>query len=310
MELKQLRTFIAVAEELNFRRAAQRLNLALPALNQDLQDLEQSIGVRLLDQSTNRVQLSTAGEVFLTEARQLLVLTEHARASAQSAARGERGTLRIGNIGTLSHSFIPGCLDAFRLEFPEVDVSLVELAVEDHIPALRSGDIQIGFSPLGAQHLPAGFAHLVVLQTQLRLAMSRSHHLTRVHRISLLDLNEEPLLFFSDSRSVGPAEHVLPILAERRVKVGPVQVVKGYEAFLATLARGEGISFLPRMPGESLLDALTTRSLKESVPELGFELLAIWRKKEVSPLVQNFLAVLRSSFEKTLWRLNALRRVA
>src|SRR5664279_401085 len=117
MELRHLRYFVTVAEELNFRRAAERLHVVQPALSRQIKDLEYDLRVRLLDRDTVRVRLTDAGRVFLDEARQILAHAERAKEMARDAAAGRRGRLVIGNVGPVTTSFMPASLTAFRARY-------------------------------------------------------------------------------------------------------------------------------------------------------------------------------------------------
>src|SRR5262245_60235793 len=127
MELRHLRYFVAVAEALSFRGAAERLRVAQPALSKQIRDLEDECGARLFDRNTSRVRMTDAGAVLLEEARQLLAQANRLPALVRDAAQGRRGRLIIGNIGSLTAGFLPASLAAFHAKFPDVDVTLIEL---------------------------------------------------------------------------------------------------------------------------------------------------------------------------------------
>src|SRR5215217_6751400 len=123
MELRHLRYFIAVAEALNFRRAAEQLRVAQPALSKQIRDLEDELGARLLDRNTAGVRLTDAGAVLLNEARQILLAAQQAAIAVRDAAQGRRGRIVIGNIGAMSAAILPSNLTAFRERYPDVDVT-------------------------------------------------------------------------------------------------------------------------------------------------------------------------------------------
>jgi DNA-binding transcriptional LysR family regulator len=145
MELRHLRYFVAVAEELNFRRAAERLHVAQPPLSRQIRDLEAEIGERLFHRDRRHVVLTEAGRELLGEARGLLAGATAAMQAARDAGRGTRGTLRLGTIGALSASFLPRSLAAFREQFQRVDIEILELQMDEQCTALLAGTIQLGF---------------------------------------------------------------------------------------------------------------------------------------------------------------------
>src|SRR4051812_5064070 len=141
MELRHLRYFVAVAEELNYRKASERLRVAQPALSSQIQDLERDVGVRLLDRDTGGVRLTDGGAAFLEEARLILRQVERAVAVAVEAAKGLRGRLMIGYFAPIFMGLMPASLKAYREKFPEVEVVLVELPILEQIAELEAGTI-------------------------------------------------------------------------------------------------------------------------------------------------------------------------
>jgi len=150
MELRQLQYFLAVAEELNFGRAAARLQIAQPPLSRQIRQLEQELGVELFRRTKRRVELTEAGRLFLEEARQILSQVEQGVRVAQRASRGEIGRLVVGFEGSSTYDVIPVSLKVYRERFPEVDLVVYAMTTEEQIQALLENRIGIGFvvSPL------------------------------------------------------------------------------------------------------------------------------------------------------------------
>ena len=293
MELRHLRYYVAVAEELNFRRAAERLHLSVPTLSQQIKDLEDLLGVRLMERDTTSVRLTGPGEIFLEGARQLLAESHRVIAATREAAQGRRGTLRIGNAGPLSHGFMPACLQALAKRFPEVDVVLMEIDLNEQAAAVATGAIQIGFSLRSDERALEGLQHHLVVRAPLCVVLGKSHPLARQKRIALADLAHERLLAIGGTKVSSHSELVGRVFAHHGLKISAPRTVNGYEAFLAMLASGQGVSLLQKMPSLTSLDGLTTRPLKDNGPDLTLEARAIWRGGEVPPLVANFVEVLR-----------------
>jgi LysR family transcriptional regulator, benzoate and cis,cis-muconate-responsive activator of ben and cat genes len=157
MELRHLRYFVAVAEELNFRRAAERLHVTRPALSKQVKDLEAQTGVRLLERDTVSVSLTDAGSVFLAEARGILADVDRAVGLAREAQDGRRGQLRIGSVGQIASGFLPEVLKAFGTEFPGVEVTFVEMTPVEQLAALAKSEIHIGLLMAGVQTKCRGF---------------------------------------------------------------------------------------------------------------------------------------------------------
>lgn len=143
MELRYLRYFVAVAEELSFRRAAHRLHLSHPALSQQIQDLEAEIGLKLFARNSRRVELTEVGRVFLVGARRVIEVAKEAVAQAQEVSKGERGRLVIGSIGSLTKSFLPDSLARFRERFPLIELTVLHMNHRAQIQALLDGSITL-----------------------------------------------------------------------------------------------------------------------------------------------------------------------
>jgi DNA-binding transcriptional LysR family regulator len=293
MELRHLRYFGAVAEELNFRRAAERLHLAAPTLSQQIKDLEDSLGVRLFERDTTSVRLTGPGQLFLDQARLVLAAAHTAATLTREAAQGRRGALRIGNAGPLTHGFMPACLQAFGRRFPDVDVTLVEIDLNEQAAAVAAGALEIGFT---LRQDPAGFADLqslVVMRAQLNVVLSASHPLAKLRAVPIAELAGQRLLAIGGHKVSSHGELLKRVLAGRGVKAAAPRAVNGYEAFLAMVASGQGVSLLQKMPSLGTVEGLKTRPLKETGADLVIEARAIWRAPGDSPLVNNFIAVMR-----------------
>jgi DNA-binding transcriptional LysR family regulator len=144
MELRHLRYFVVVAEALSFRKAAGPLSVSAAALSQQVTDLENELGLKLLNRNSRRVKLTEVGRVFLGGARRTLVNAQEAIAQSQEAARGERGRLTIGGIGPLVHAFLPDALARFRERFPLVEVTVLNMGTWMQLEALENGTIMSG----------------------------------------------------------------------------------------------------------------------------------------------------------------------
>lgn len=204
MELRHLRYFVAVAEELNFRRAATRLHVAQPSLGRQVRDLEEELGEPLLERDRRRVALTTAGRVFLDKARELLVGAETAIHATREAGRQARGALRIGNVGMLAAPFLPGSLAAFRQRFPCVDVEIFEMTMDEQVDALLAGTIQVGFVVrVPGAPLVSGLQVRTVLSCAVAVALPTRHPRAAARTLPLKSLAAERFLDLQRSQGVG-----------------------------------------------------------------------------------------------------------
>jgi DNA-binding transcriptional LysR family regulator len=295
MELRHLRYFVAVAEELNYRKAAGRLRVAQPALSSQIQDLEHELGVRLLDRNTAGVRLTDAGTAFLEETRLTLAQAQRAGAMAREAGKGRRGHLTVGYLAPLLTGFMPAGLKAFHEKYPEVDVSLVEMPLGEQIAALEAGTIQVGFLIAGEMPLPANLQSSEVVRSPIRAVVGRGHRLARLARVPLAELVREPLLCLSVKKGAESmhGEIIRRKLAARGLQPGPIRPIDGAEAFRATLESGLGVSLVAEIGSLSRSRDLVFKPLKETGDDLILELDAVWPKGQTSQLAANFIDLLR-----------------
>jgi len=296
MELRHLRYFVAVAEELNFRKASDRLRVAQPALSSQIKDLEHDVGTQLLDRDTGDVRLTDAGAAFLEEARLILAHAQQAVVVAREAARGRRGRLTVGYFAPIFMGLMPASLEAYREKFPDVDVVLVELPIVDQIAALESGSIQIAFTVGGSTPVPRNVKSVRVAISPIRVVVRREHRLARARRISLADLEQEQLLCFSPRKGTASVqgEIIRRVFAARGLKMKPLRQIDGVEAFRATLESGLGLSLIAESGSLSQGRDLVLKPLQETGPDLMLELHALWRDDQPSQLTANFIGVMQT----------------
>ncbi len=292
MELRHLRYFEAVASELNFRRAAERLHVVQPALSKQIKNLEEEMRVRLLDRDTTRVQLTDAGRIFLEEARHILAHVERATDLAREAAAGRCGHLTVGNVGPITASFMPACLTKFRVRYPDVAVTLKEIEPADQITELDSGSIQIAFTVEKNPTLPSYLCRTTVLHSAMCAVVGPGHRLARSRRLSLDEMVPETQLCFAGQHSQTHADLVRGIFAAHGLKPKHITIVAGFESLLAMIAGGEGVSLMPQHISLSGAGRIRLIPLREATDDLVFEISVVWRNREGSPLARNFVDML------------------
>lgn len=293
MELRHLRYFVAVAEALSFRRAAERLRVAQPALSKQIKDLEEAVGARLLDRNTSGVMLTDAGVVLLDEARDVLERVEMAASAAREAAAGRVGKLTVGNVGALAAGFLPATLSAFHAKYPQVEVNLHELSLPDQLAALQAGTIQVGFTIDAGASLSRGLQWAEVLESRVAVVMARDHPQARAARVSLAELADEQFLCIGETeRHSLHRQRLQAIFAARGIKPRPMRRVNGYESLIAMVAGDQGLSIL--LPELRNVENIVFRRIKEDGDDLVVRLSAVWRQGTHSQLAGNFVEVLRS----------------
>lgn len=295
MELRHLRYFVAVAEALSFRKAAERLRIAQPALSKQIKDLEREIGAPLLDRNTRGVALTDAGGVFLDEARDILERVEMATNDARDASTGLSGRLLIANLGTLTASFLPAALSEFKIRYPKVDINLRDLSLQDQMVALRTGAIQIGFHlNQSGIDVPCSIESRVMMESRIAIAMCYQHRLANQAEVSLADLVEEDFLC-----AEGPGRNDLhrqrthAILSNRGLVHRPVKQVGSFESLLTLVAGNHGIALLIPTVMARRTERIVFRRIRENGGDLHIVTSVLWRKGAGSPLARNFVEVLK-----------------
>lgn len=289
MELRHLRYFVAVAEELHFGRAAARLFIAQPPLSQQIQQLERELGIALFLRTSRRVHLTPAGEVFLAGARQTLAGLDNAVKAAQRAARGETGWLGIGFAASATYDLLPAVLHDFRAQFPEVELSLMELNAVEQAQALRDRGIHVGFARPHVEE--ADVAVEAVLREPFLVALPETHPLAAQPFVSMPMLAGEPFISFPEKPLPSYAQTVRAVCEEAGFTPHVVQEVREMQTALSLVAAGLGIALLPDSVQHLHRDGVVYCSFPEPAPRT--ELAIVSRKEDASPALRNFLAIVR-----------------
>lgn len=294
MELRHLRYFVAVAEELHFRVAAERLHIAQPALSQQIRALEDDLGVQLFDRSRRRVRLTPAGSEFLRGARATLEQAEQARRAAVRAQRGEVGRLALGFVGSAVHEVMPRLVRAFREVRPDVELELLALYTPKQAWALQEGQIDVGLLRIPPLH-----DHLEVLpvaREPLLAVLPADHPLASEARIPLASLANEDFVF--PPRRLSPAIHDRVISLCQEAGFSPRVVQESgesdsdsaaFQSLAGMVAAGLGVSLTVNIPENLQNPGAVCRPVYE--PEASWELVVAWRRDETSPIVRAFVAL-------------------
>ncbi|WP_309080873.1 LysR substrate-binding domain-containing protein [Zhihengliuella sp.] len=279
--LDQVRSFVAVAEELHFGRAAERLNMTQPPLSRQIQKLERSIGTLLLERDNRSVALTAAGQAFLTDARRLLTTAEQAPTTARRIAQGQAGLLRIGFTATSGFSVLGALLTGLAEALPDVDVDLQEMVTSEQTQALLGGELDVGLArpPFDA----ADFESRLLLAESLLLAVPSGHPLLATERpVSAQDLRGQPLIMHSPTKA-----RYFYDLAVRHMPVEHGNVVHSVSQILtmvSLVAAGRGVAFVPESARRLGIAGVEYVPLSSADGE-AVELHAIWHRGTRNPAV-------------------------
>lgn len=286
MELRHLRAFIAVTEELSFRRAAERLHMAQPALSTQIKALEQDLGVRLLERTTRSVKPTHAGRVFLDEARGVLAAANLAEQRVKKASQGLVGTLRLGVIAPNANAWLAGILRKFHQQYPGVQLSLFDLTTPVQIERLRAGELDAGLL-----RPPVGFPELaskLVVESGLVLALPAGHRLARKRRLVWADFHNEELVLGHPRMQHGFYDSFFAACEQAGAKPTVAQYTNDIQTKLWLISAGFGIAPTVATFEEVRRPGLVFRPLPPGLPLV--QTMLVWRRSDESPMLAHFRA--------------------
>lgn len=295
MDLRHLKYFIAVAEELNIGRAALRLHISQPPLTRQIQQLEQELNVQLLVRMPRGVELTQAGEMFLEEARNIRYLMEQAIERTKRAGQGKLGRLDIGIFGTGILWAIPELLHLFRYTHPDVKVVLHTMSKGEQIEALRQKRITIGF-----HRMPILFPDIenqLIINEPLYLAVNKDHPLSQHESVSFRELSKYPLVLFPTGGRPNFVDRVIELCRNMGFVPEISQVVGDAVTGVALVAGGFGMTLVPKSATTLELPSVVYRPFLDN-PSANVDLSCVHRKDDQSAILQAFLAVIRTFREQ------------
>ena len=291
MELRHLKYFIAVAEELHFGRAAKRLHIAQPPLSLQIRRLEDEIGVRLLDRTRRHVRLTDAGWAFLQDARRAIADVERSIQVARQASRGEAGRLSLGFVQAAIYSVLPEILSVFRSQYPGVVLTLHELTTEEQLVDLSTGRIDLGLIR-GSTH-NSSLNHLVVLREPLIVALPETHTLAAEDDgVTLSALARAP--FLMSTRHLGPAlyDQIIALCQAAGFTPNIVQEADRMQTIVGLVAAGIGVALVPESMKNLQRRGVVYKVVRGSTPMV--EIVAVWRPDASSSCLQSLLGVIQT----------------
>jgi len=293
MELRHLRYFVAVAEELNFTHAAARLRVAQPALSSQIKDLEHELQTALFERGRRGVQLTRAGKTFYTRARTILAQAAEAANEARTSAGVITGTLTLGFPSGMHLNYLTPAIEAFRKAHPKVEFEYFHGLPAQQLKALREGRIDVGFITLPAPL--EGLGCRVVWRVPLKVVLPRKHPLARKLSFELADLRAEDFVFCTRESRPEFYDEFFRHCANAGFHPRVVKEVGGYPTnMLGLISVGVGLSVLPYFEKVERLGGIVWRPLRK--PELWWDFGLVWRGQNTSAVVEQFVAMAEKLF--------------
>jgi len=286
--LEQLRGFVAVAEELHFGRAADRLKMTQPPLSRQIQKLERAVGAQLLERDNRRVVVTAAGQVFLAEARRLLALAEAAPEQARRVSAGSSGVVRIGFTAASTYGILGRLLNELARQLPDVSVDLAEMVTREQVVGLVNEEIDLGLArpPFDREMFGSRLLH----RESLLVAAPTGHPLLELGRdATAADLGNEPVVMHSPTRAryfYDLVAGTVPIAHQNTV-----HTVSQVLTMLWLVAAGRGIAFVPASAARLTIEGVGFVRLDTPVPE-PVELHLLWATDSPNPALWRTLQVL------------------
>lgn len=286
MELRHLRYFVAVAEELHFGRAARRLHLAQPPLSQQIRSLEEKLGVRLFHRTSRRVDLTAEGHVFLDHARLVLGQATRAVELVRAVGRGEGGRLTIGFVASALYTIVPAILREFNRLQPKVEIRCFEMTPTRQAEALRQREIDVGFVRTFVNE-PDLMSKLLIKES-LIVAVPAEHARAGDTHVRMADLAKDSYVFITRACAPTYYDTLMAICREAGFTPRVGQEAGEWQTVLALVAAGLGVAIVPaslrnwQRPGVAYLE------IRPRTGEVPLNL--VWRSEEPQPLVDAFVA--------------------
>ncbi|HYP83017.1 LysR family transcriptional regulator [Variovorax sp.] len=289
-EFRQLRQYVVVAEELNFRRAAQRLHMSQPPLSVAMQNLETEVGTQLLDRSKHHVRLTPAGVVFYKDAQRLIQLAQMAAERARRTGLGQQGQLRLSFVPSAGLDLLPGVFKRFRQDYPTVHLQLTAETTTRQLEDLRSGEVDLAL--VVGPVFDARGLQLVKMHAQpFAVAVPASHPLAGRARVRLRELAAEPFVGFPSAQGAGFAAAVQAVCQDAGFLPRVVQEASQMQAILTLVAGGLGVALVPASMDRLHMEDVVLLEIADRRPPRTYDLVLASATTNDNPVIQAFVSI-------------------
>ncbi|QIL73355.1 LysR family transcriptional regulator [Diaphorobacter sp. HDW4B] len=293
METRLLRYFVALAEELHFGRAAVRLSISQPPLSVAIKQLEDQVQAQLFERNSKEVRLTAAGEHLLPRAKQILTLTSQAAQETTDVARGVRGHLRVGFVGSSLYRGVPQALEAFQKLHPQVRVDMLELNSAEQLQELQQARLDLGL--VHSIQPPEDIASLKLMDEAFMACLPDQHPLAQQDVIDLAELKNERLILFLSQVSPVYHQRIYQMCQTHGFAPEIRHEVRHWLSVLSLVSLGQGVAIVPASLQRVGMPRVAFSRLVGD--QATSELLAVWRRNPVNPLVQSLLGCLQAAID-------------
>ena len=293
MELRHLRYFITVAEELSFSKAALKLHTAQPSLSQQIKDLEDDIGVQLFHRTKRKVELTEEGLVFLEQARLTLTQADKAITMARQVAAAKVQYLKIGFVPSAEIRIFPYILPRLRVKLPKLQIRTLNLKESDQIAELKKGDLDIIF--INQEFQNEVFASQLILKEPLVFMLPKQHPLAQLTEIPVEQLNELAITVLSQKLSQPLFDTITQYIEQRQIQFQTISEANSIAESIQTVHSGQSCAILPSYMQALATDQMVIRPLSHALPCL--DVFFSYNKLEPSLATEQFLEEIRQVFE-------------
>jgi DNA-binding transcriptional LysR family regulator len=285
MELRQIRSFLSVAETLHFGRSAELIHLSQPALSLQIRALEEEVGVRLFERNRRKTTLTAAGLAFRKDAAAAVLQLDQAIRQARLAASGKLGLLRIGFISTAGNEIVPNIIRRFRESNPEVEFSLRNILTTDQIQMLDAGSLDIGFLRLPIGEHPE-LEVIGVHREPFVLVVPLSHKLAKRKRVRLRDVSGQDFVMYERTYAPGFHDLIFGMLRDAGIVPNICQTAGQMPTLISLIDSGMGISILPASAVKNSVAAVVACEIADAIPMSEIAIAVNKRNRPV--MVDNF----------------------
>jgi DNA-binding transcriptional LysR family regulator len=289
MELRHLRYFVAVAQELNFRRAASLLHMAQPPLSMQIKVLEGELGVQLFDRSSRAITLTAAGSRFLIDARRVLDEAVLAEANAKKAAAGVVGSLRIGFMLSTAHNLLGNAISKFKSDYPEVELNLLDLTNSEQVKALADDHIDIAFtrSQIGKPELETE----ILFEEAMVMMVPSTDPLAKKKRLAWKDLQGKTIVTLHPGQALGFYDNFFAKCHDAKISVLTGQYANDIHTEMWLVSIGMGLAPTSLTTSQIRRPNVSYCQLPSDLPKVQTAM--SWKKARPSPAVVNFISTIR-----------------